>query len=378
MAEEPTHRPAPDLANLYPESGTKATPALLSLIAEEIGATGPMAFPRFMELALYHPEWGYYARDTQKTGKQGDFITSVSVGRCLGIILARRLHRHWQESGAPAAFHVVEPGAHDGTLANDILDEAEQLPGGFYQSLHYHPVEASPLLRRRQEKTLAGHSGKFSCHSSMPGACLGPGAVVSNELIDAFPVELVKFAGGRWRRQVVALTPGGGLVFQDSELPPGGAREFFDALGGGYPEGYTTEYNTGIAGFARSAAGSIESGLFVTIDYGHLGHDYYHPSRSAGTLQTYRAHRKAEDPLESPGEIDITAHVDFSRLQSGAESAGFHSPWFGTQASYLTAHARDWLLGMERAPDAELLRQFQTLTHPSMLGTRFQVLEMRL
>jgi SAM-dependent MidA family methyltransferase len=132
--------------------------------------------------------------------------------------------------------------------------------------------------------------------------------------------------------------------------------------------------------FVKHVADALDSGLFLTIDYGHLQQDYYHPDRSEGTLQTYHAHRKSDNPLQLPGEIDITAHIDFSRLEKAAEAAGFHSPWFGTQARYLTTHSREWLLDMENNPQSsnrELILQFQTLIHPSMLGTKFSVLEMR-
>ena len=119
----------------------------------------------------------------------------------------------------------------------------------------------------------------------------------------------------------------------------------------------------------------------ITIDYGYHAEDYYHPARTTGTLQTYHQHQKSDDPLAFPGAIDITCHVDFSRVISEATAAGFSKPNLSSQASYLTTHARDWLISLEAAADESntgtaLLRQFQTLTHPAMLGTQFTVLEM--
>ena len=381
MAEESTHHPAPDLGDIYPESGAKATPALVPIITSEIEKNGPIPFSEFMATALYHPEFGYYSSERQKTGKQGDFITSVSVGQCFGIILARRLHRYWQEIDSPASFHIIEPGAHDGTLADDILSAIRQLSEAFYEATHYHLVETSPRLRKSQSQKLAQtHDGKFTPHDNMASLHLAQGAIISNELIDAFPVELVKLVQGSWAQQMVTRDEQGDFTFTDQEIQQPELKAFFASLGNDFPEGYTTEYNPGISQFAREAGKSLDSGLLITIDYGHLQHDLYHPDRSTGTLQTFHAHTKAENPLLYPGEIDITTHIDFSRLQSSCEQAGFHSPWFGTQASYLTRHAREWLLEMEGKPDPsklELIRQFQTLTHPSMLGTRFSVLEMR-
>lgn len=339
-----------------------------------------MPFSRFMAMALYDPDGGYYSGDRQKTGRQGDFITSVSVGPCLGIILARRLHTYWRETGEATSFDIIEPGAHDGTLAADILREAQQSCPSFYQSIHYHLIEKSAHLRQRQHTRLvADFPGKFSTHTSHSPIRAEHGAVISNELVDAFPVELIKFTGGSWQQQNVTPDQRGGFAFTDADPGSPELAAFCKTLGNAFPDGYTTEYNTGISRFVRDAAASIKSGLFLTIDYGHLQPDYYHPDRSTGTLQTYHGHQKAGNPLVSPGEIDITAHVDFTRLQESATAAGFHRPRFGTQASYLTRHARTWLLEMEKNPDpshADLVRQFQTLTHPSMLGTRFSVLEM--
>ncbi len=333
-----------------------------------------------MGMALYDPEHGYYATDNGRVGKAGDFITSVSVGRCFGLLLARRLVKFWQECGQPDDFHIIEPGAHDGTLCADILREARSFCPGFFQAAHYHLIEASPVLSRAQEDKLEPVlSGKFTTHASLNDLRGLHGTVLSNELIDAFPVDLIRFEGGRWRQLLVGESQGA-LHFIPSDCEETELAAFCESLGTDFPEGYTTEYNPGVTRFAREASAALEAGLFITIDYGHHAADYYHPGRSSGTLQTYHRHQKSENPLERPGEIDITSHVDFTRLTTAAESAGFAAPALSTQASYLTRHGRPWLLSLESSSSAEtpaLLRQFQTLTHPAMLGTRFMVLEMQ-
>jgi len=358
----------------------KATTALQAIIAAEIERFGPIPFSRFMKMALYQPNDGYYSSHRKKTGKQGDFITSVSVGSCFGSILARKLHSYWIETGASQQFHIIEPGAHDGTLAGDILDEAARFSPEFYQAIHYHLIETSEALRNNHSERLSdAHEGRFNSQPTMSAIHVPCGAVISNELIDALPVELVKFDNDQWNRQMVCIDANGDFSFTHAEIGSQEIAQFFASLGTGYPDGYTTEYNTNMDEFVRSAADALSSGIFITIDYGHTQEDYYHRDRITGTLQTYHSHQKAENPLLCPGEIDITSHVDFSRLQETAENAGFHSPWLGSQSNYLTQHARSWLLEMEQNPqkaDMEMIRQFQTLTHPSMLGTRFSVLEM--
>ena len=347
---------------------------------EKLQTSGPIPFSHFMEMALYHATSGYYSTEKQKTGKQGDFITSVSIGPCFGTILARRLHNYWLEIGQPPSFQIIEPGAHDGTLAQDILNAIKLLSEPFYQAAHYHLIEPSLFLQQKQKTKLAQyHQKKYTSHVSMEPLQSLQGAIISNELIDAFPVELIQLNKGQWHQQYVSLDEHNQFIFTNTSIHSTELKNFCQNLGTAFPENYTTEYNTGITSFVESASKTLQSGLFLTIDYGFQQNDYYHPDRTTGTLQTFHAHQKAENPLRTPGEIDITAHVDFTRLEHTAQSHGFHTPWFGTQASYLTQHARKWLLEMETKPDPhnhELIRQFQTLTHPSMLGTRFSVLEM--
>lgn len=354
---------------------------LLEKIRARIARGGAISYHDYMGMALYDPVHGYYAPGPERVGKEGDFITSVSVGRCFGLILARRLLAFWEQLGNPDSFHIIEPGAHDGALCADILAEIRSGSPGFYNAIHYHLVEATPGLQKAQQTILAADfAGKYSCHESLGDIRVNHGVLLSNELVDSFPVELITFSDGTWW-QLFVDEAGGKLRFTRRQPACNQLQAFCDSLGSAFPEAYVTEFNPGIRDFARDAAAALASGLMITIDYGMQAGEYYHPDRTTGTLQTYHRHLKADDPLEQPGEIDITCHVDFTRLTSESTAAGFSEPRLVSQASYLTTHARDWLLSMETrtedSPDAQaLLRQFQTLTHPSMLGTRFMVLEM--
>lgn len=343
-----------------------------------------MPFSQYMGMALYDPEYGYYATGAQRVGKAGDFITSVSVGRCFGMILARRLYAHWQELESPDTYHIIEPGAHDGSLGADILAEIAQLDSDFYQAAHYHLIEATPSLVAAQEAKLSpSFTGKFSTHQQLNQLHQLTGALISNELVDAFPVELIRLEEGKWNLLAVGLDDEQQLEFQLQTITDPTLKQFCASLGTTFEPGYTTEYHCGIRNFADDAANALGQGLFITVDYGHATEDYYHPGRTAGCLQTYYQHQKAEAPLTCPGEMDITSHIDFSKLSRDAEEFGFVSPKLKSQASYLTDHARQWLLDIENpatdngADTAQLLRQFQTLIHPAMLGIKFSVLEMR-
>ena len=389
MPEEPSQGPAPrEGLHTYPQKESMATPAfananspLLAKIRARIAQSGPVRFRDYMQMALYDPEFGYYASQSQKVGKEGDFVTSVSVGECFGLILARRLFAFWEENGRPGAFHIIEPGAHTGTLCADILGEIQSYSAPFFETVHYHLIEATPFLRDAQQATLGKRfMGKYSSYPSLAEVQGLHGVVISNELIDAFPVDLVKFQDGKWWQLYVDDSEGE-LTFIMEEPGDLTLQKFCATLGDTFPDGYLTEFNPGIASFVQDASSALSSGLMITIDYGHHGEDYYHPARTTGTLQTYHQHQKSDDPLAFPGAIDITCHVDFSCVISEATAAGFSEPNLSTQASYLTTHARNWLISLESAGDGgdagtNLLRQFQTLTHPAMLGTKFMVLEM--
>lgn len=377
-----------------------ATPAfqdprspLMSKIQTRIQESGPIPFLEYMTMALYDPDDGYYATQKQTVGQQGDFITSVSVGKCFGMLLAQRLLSYWEETGKQHPFHIIEPGAHDGTLCADILSEIKQLSPEFYTAVHYHLIDATPALTQaQQKKLLPSYKGKFTTHQNLSDLHNLHGAILSNELIDAFPVELIQWNTGQWSQMMVGLSDENGAdegvltmspqTINNQELDQF-CQQLNTSLHTNFPDHYTTEYNPGINPFTRDAAQALESGIFITIDYGHSTEDYYHPNRTTGTLQTYHQHQKSDDPLVAPGEIDITTHIDFTRLITAAETHGFHHPKLRTQASYLTDHARTWLLDIENPdtptpPDtSKLLRQFQTLIHPAMLGTKFTVLEMR-
>ena len=365
----------------FPEENEASTP-LTRELQKAIIANGPMPFREFMQTALYDPDHGYYIGEKQRVGKDGDFITSVSVGKCFGLILAHRLERHWQELGKPDTFQIIEPGAHDGALCLDILTELRDTFPDFYQAVTYHLVETTEQQRFAQETKLTpDHSGKFKTHCDLSEICGAIGAIISNELIDAFPVDLIQQKDGQWHTLMVDLDEKQRFKLSPAPLPEGQVElcNFCDTLKN-HPEGYTTEFQPSLRSFTDTASEVLERGLLITIDYGHHTEDYYHPDRITGTLQTFHRHQKSDNPLSYPGEIDITAHVDFTRLQAEAEKSGFQLNSLSNQASYLTHQAKNWLLAMEQAPTSEsvaLFRQFQTLTHPAMLGSRFMVLEMQ-
>jgi SAM-dependent MidA family methyltransferase len=369
---------AATLDKLYRRTGVSATPALGCLLRERITADGPLDFREFMASALYHPELGYYAREPRQVGRDGDFFTSVSVGPLFGELLARRFLHWWQTAGNPENWRLIECGAHDGTLAADILAALHRLKPAAFAALEYAIPEPLPRLQAAQQLNLAPFAGRtrFPASSAELAAQPLPGIAFGNEVLDALPFQLVEWQGAGWNLCQVGRGPDGGFCWASK---PAAADPTLAAalapLGNDFPVGYRSEVRTGYAGFFAPLLESLSSGLLLWLDYGFARPEYYHPARRQGTLRTFSHHRAADNPLLAPGDIDITAHVDFTAAAEAAIALGCRPLLFRNQGAWLTEVARDWLLGMEGNPDPALLRQFKTLTHPAQLGGRFHALE---
>jgi SAM-dependent MidA family methyltransferase len=355
-----------------------AIPSLAALLRERIRREGPLGFADFMAAALYEPGLGYYARGTRQVGRGGDFFTSVSVGPLFGQLLARRFVRQWRESGRPTRWRIIECGAHDGTLAADILGAMRELEPEAFAALEYAIPEPLATHQTVQCETLENFTDRvrFVANAANLAADPLPGIAFGNEVLDALPCHLVERSGGRWLEMQVALDNADRLVFFKDEIGSEALRHALETLGENFPEGYRTEIRTCYRDFLAPLAGALSSGLMIWVDYGFPQPDYYHPGRTGGTLRTFSKHRAGDDPLADPGEADITAHVDFTAVADAAQSLGWRQTLLRDQGRWLTDIGRDWLLEMEGRPQPEALRQFQTLMHPAHLGARFHALEL--
>jgi SAM-dependent MidA family methyltransferase len=331
-----------------------------------------------MAAALYEPGLGYYARGTRQVGREGDFFTSVSVGSLFGGLLARRFLREWREAGTPGRWRIIECGAHDGTLAADVLAALSALEPDAFRCLEYVIPEPLASLQAAQRKTLASfpETVRFLRDPLELAADPLPGLAFGNELLDALPCHIVERHEGRWLECRVGISEDGRLIWEPGEISDPLLLSALAPLGGDFPEGYRTEVRTCFRSFLEPLARSLESGLMLWVDYGFARPDYYQPGRTSGTLRTFFNHQAGENPLERPGETDISAHVDFTALAEAAASLGGQATLFQNQGTWLTGIARDWLLEQEGNPQPALLRQFQTLTHPAQLGGGFHVLEL--
>jgi SAM-dependent MidA family methyltransferase len=344
---------------------------LAARLAAEIASDGPLRFDRTMARALFDPEHGYYASARAHIGREGDFYTSVSVGRAFGRVLAEQFAEIWERLDRPKPFDLVEQGANDGRLAADVLEALRERRPDCLAALRYTLVEPFPALRERQRETLAAW-GCARWISTLDALEPFTGVHFTNEYADALPVRLFVHRGGAWfERHVTARE--GALAFLDlpaGELP----RELPESA----PEGYLAETRPEAAAWVAAVAVRLERGVMLAVDYGFPRAQLYAPWRTAGTLSCYRSHRRDDDPLESPGEKDLTAHVDFTALAEAGLSAGLELAGFADQYHFLVGAGTPWLLDLEKAaPSAQRdadLRALKSLLHPETMGTQFKYL----
>jgi len=357
---------------------------LAERLRQEIARRGPIPFSEFMRLALYCPEIGYYERAT--VGRRGDFYTNVSVGPLFGQLLAFQF-AEWLEQLPVDRVQVVEAGAHDGTLAKDILTWLRHRRPTLSARLDYWILEPSARRQNWQRKTLEHFAGRVSWFSewkSIPAEGV-MGIVFSNELLDAFPVRRFGWEAKEYRWFEWGVDNHAGQ-FSWTRLTTGTASlpselqstslDLSDALLALLPDGFTIEVAPEAVSWWCQAATTLCGGKLLTLDYGVTSEEWIRPERTNGTLRAYRKHAIAPDPLADPGEQDLTAHVNFTSLQRAGEAAGLRTEALLSQPQFLTRNAeRIWL---ELPPGqtwlAEQTRQFQTLTHLDHLGRAFRVL----
>ena len=376
-SRDPSRPYPPPVGGNYPSSRTGATPLFLHVLAPLIIEGGPLSFCRFMELALYHEEYGYYTDPSRsRVGKNGDFATSVSVGAAYGRLLAIRIHQVWEAHGRPQIFSVLEIGPEDGSLALDILKAARQRDSEFYQSLHYTACEPGARKREALAKSFAATGEPNLRVIAAPSEAKAEyGIVLGNEVLDALPVHLVRWSGSSWEEMYVGLK-NDKLVWTISSCSEGPLSHHLSKLPVDLPAGYTTEVSLNLFPLIKELADTFEDSLLLLVDYGFERSEYYHPDRCEGTLQTYTRHQVGKDPLEAPGDHDLSTHLDLTSVGEAAHAAGLTSLGSARQESYLV-HLASGLLQNLSSPevDREFLSQFQTLTHPAFFGSRFHFLE---
>ncbi|HEX7138723.1 MAG TPA: SAM-dependent methyltransferase, partial [Vicinamibacterales bacterium] len=301
-------------------------------IIERIRERGPITVAAFMELALYDPESGYYARAAQRSGRAGDFFTSVDVGPIFGELLEVQIAEMATILGPSAGhegFDLVEAGAGNGRLAADILAAMRLRDPALFQSIRVHLVEVSATARAQHRAVLGDCSSRLTASSAaLPEAF--DGVLVANELLDAMPVHHV-IQREHELHEIYIDSDGGRLRLAEGPISSPGIGDYLARIGVELEPGWRADISLSAVEWVREAARRMRRGFMILIDYGHEARELYSVTHSSGTLTTFSGHRSAGPDanapawLASPGEQDITAHVDFTGIQQAAAEEGLET-----------------------------------------------------
>ena len=356
---------------------------LQSIIRDIINEKGKISFHEFMDLSLYHPEHGYYMSSREKIGKEGDFYTSPDVHKVFGTTIMKQLKEMKSLLPEDKNFHIIEAGAGKGSMCRQILDAAKEREPSLYESIRYSIVEKSAALMDIQKESIssAGHLEKVSWQKDMASALkvTESAVVISNELIDAFPVHRVVFSADRWEEIFLTLA---GDEFSEvtGPLSDPSLEAYLSKLEGPFDNGYKTEVNLDGVRWIKNIGENLKKGFLVTIDYGYPKADYYSPLRNDGTLLCYYRHSTTDNPYTRVGEQDITAHIDFSSLAEAGKESGLELTGFCEQFHFLMGlGVFDELNSMDETEDfnSEAYREnmaIKRLLMPEAMGGTFKVL----
>jgi SAM-dependent MidA family methyltransferase len=337
---------------------------------------GWLSFERFMDAALYAPGLGYYSAGARKLGAGGDFTTAPELSPLFGACVAGQCAEVLRALGRGS---ILEIGAGSGRLAVDILSRLETL--GCLPD-RYCILEISADLRERQHRLIA---------QRLPGLCArvkwldGPpeesfdGLILANEVLDALPVR--RF---RWHREGALEL---GVAIEEGRFawePRPAAKALADACarlcraGGGWEDGYVSEYCPRLVTWTQSVTRSLGCGAALWFDYGLPRSQYYLPERHEGTLMCHFRHRAHDDPFLYPGLQDITAWVDYTLLAEASREAGFTLGGFTTQSYFLAGLKVDERMRALAGDDADrfarLASEARQLMLPGEMGERFKAM----
>jgi SAM-dependent MidA family methyltransferase len=332
--------------------------ALSRLIHAAIARDGGwLPFDRFMAMALYAPGLGYYANRSPKFGvlpsSGSDFVTAPELSPLFGRALGQQVEQALAASGTR---EVWEFGAGSGALAAQLIEAL----GTAIE--HYTIVDLSGALRERQQALLAPHGDKVRWVDALPEAMQG--VIVGNEVLDAMPVQLLRFDGNEWLEHGV-VSAGDRFAWSDR---PTSLRPPFESA---FAPDAVTEIHPQAEAFIATLSERLTRGAAFFIDYGFPEAEYYHPQRDGGTLMCHKAHQSDTDPLVDIGEKDITAHVNFTGIALAAQNAGLDVLGYTNQAHFLMNCG---VMKMLEGADLKTIANTQKLLTEHEMGELFKVI----
>src|SRR3990172_5995687 len=296
---------------------------LISEIKKQIEKKGRITFAEFMDIALYWPGKGYYTSENVRWGKDGDYLTSIDVSPVFGRLLAHQINEMWQNLGSPPQFSIIEVGAGREELSFHIRDTIKKLFPEFYKAVDFQLVDVNPIHIQKLEERTSFHS---SIEDIKPGIT---GCIISNELIDAFPVHRVVEMDGRLKEIYVGYDDAGFMDIR-GELSSDGLNDYLEKIGIKLEQGQKAEINLKALDWIKSIGALLERGFVITIDYGLPARELFRHNRN-GNLLCYYMHTMNNNPFHQIGYQDITAKVDFTSLAATGRDAGLEVTGFTTQ-----------------------------------------------
>jgi SAM-dependent MidA family methyltransferase len=345
-------------------------------LAERFPADGTMTFEGFVEIVLHDPENGYYGRGVEVVGPEGDFVTGSTLDPAFARAMLRFAAKVDRAIGHPDRFDFVEVGAGSGRFLESLLRQADSVAPPLAPRLRFTAVERSPGLRKRIETRVAGEEKRTRTLASIDDVETGRlGIFFSYELFDALPfARLIGRGEPEPGEEVVVLDRREGSIRVEVAEPSPGRGALLAADGILLEEGQEAEVTPAAAPLLAAMAERLERGAIVTFDYGARARALYNPAgRFHGTATAHFRHRAHRGLLESPGEQDLTAHVNFSALERTGERLGFRTERFCSQARFLLEEG-DFAREIEECRDLASRSNLFRLIEPDGMGDDLRVL----
>lgn len=314
---------------------------LIEIEVEKNG--GAISFSQYMNLALYSPGLGYYSAGAHKLGALGDFTTAPELSPWFGATIAKSIGPVLEALAKKyQTRQILEFGAGSGALAKSVIQQLHQDGLNLDQ---YFILEVSPDLKERQKDLLLPFLSSIQSSTKIIWLDELPlhftGVMLANEVIDAFPVDVIVKREDGWHIQNVALNKNSTDDDSRFHLVDGALMDFnhlpqvLQEQNQNLPLHYQTEIHPQAQAWIKSLSSCLKDGLFLTFDYGFPAREYYHPQRSSGTLMAHYRHRASPNLFALPGLCDLTAHVEWSTLSQTAELSGLECVGYQSQASFL-------------------------------------------
>lgn len=359
-----------DIMQLMNLKEEKVSP-LEAEIIRVIGKKGPITFAEFMDAVLYSPQGGYYTSPGGRWGEKGDYITSLDISPVFSKLIAKQIHEMWVMSGSPEGFTLIEAGAGRGWLSKGILAALKEFWRPLHDIIKVRLIEKNPYLREKPQANISWHKD-FTGFEVSACAC-----VLSNELIDSFPVHRVLWAGKL--KEIYVDCVDGRFVERPGEPSTDELAAYIKDSGIEPVDGMIMEINLNACRWLETVSAIISKGFIITIDYGLPARELYSPERRAGSLMCHYRHTLNDNPYINVGRQDMTAHVDFSMLSSRGSALGLGLTGFTTQKNFLLGLGiiEELKEANQKGDDYEKIKHNRALAQlisPGGMGDTFKVM----